>query len=236
MNNNKTLVAFRKMPATKSNQQKDSQVQRQTDGVYKRYKESETVKVQKTQIALQMPQTGTYIERKAQRKPADKREHREKPRRENPNVRQIGRVMNANVNVAQRKHEEQLMEFARKYYWRYADLARMEREAKRKMEESERREKEANATVEECKRRDERSKQREDRSKQQEKEAEMKMKEETRREGVNTETEKQQRIIGALLKNQKKANDRRRKDLDYERDVVWQLKGKLEKKLGGGTL
>ena len=236
-NNQKSGQAQRQTNgAAKRNNQKSGHVQRQADRVSKRYKKSETVKVQKPQIALQMPQIGTYVERKAQRKPADKREHREKPRRENPNVRQIGRVMNANVNVAQRKHEEQLMEFARKYYWRYADLARMEREAKRKMEESGRREKEANATVEECKRRDERSKRREDKSKQQEKEAEMKMKEETRREKANTEVEKQQRIIGAMLKNQKKENDRRRKDLDFERDVVWQLKEKLEKKLGGGTL
>ena len=250
MNNNKTLVAFRKMPAAKNNKQHDgqverktnqksgqksSQVQRQADRVSKRYKKSGTVKVQKPQIALQLPQIGTYIERKPQRKPAGKQEYREKPRRENPNIRQIGRVMNANVNNAQREHEERLMEFARKYYWRYADLAKMERDAKKKMQESDRREEEANAIVRECERRDERSKRREERSKQQEKETEMKMKEEARREKANDKTEKQHRIVGALLKNQKTLNDKRRRELDYERDVVWQLGQKLEA-MGGGKL
>ena len=224
------------MPAARNNQKSD-RVQRCTRGVTKPYKKSATMKVGQPQIKLQLPQSGTFTEGNAsQRWRTNAVTVANKPKRHNPKVRHMGRVMQANVNAAQREHEAKLMEFAKMYYWRYEDLARMERETKRKSREIDQLEEEAKKRDEESKQRDERSKRREERSKQKEQEVEAKAKEGKRREEKNAEVEKQQRIIGTLLKNQKRQQDRRRKDLDYERDVVWQLKEKLEKKIGGGQV
>lgn len=68
-------------------------------------------------------------------------------------------------------------------------------------------------------------------SKQRDQEIKRREKECLRREEANVEMEKQQRIIGTLLKNQKSQNDKMRKDLDYEQDVVWKLKEKMERRI-----
>lgn len=242
-NNNKTLVAFREMPSTKHNQQKRSnQVQRCADGVRKRYRPTTQVKVDSARIRLQLPVRSSYTNYQnhtnfssANRRDVDRRivqvGDKSNNRRINPKIRKIGRVMNMNDNKALVRHETKMKEFAQKYYWRYSEISRMERETKNKNEESRWREKVSSRRNEESMKREVEAEQREEKSKQREKEIKRREKECLRREEANVEMEKQQRIIGTLLKNQKSQNDKRRKDLDYERDVVWKLKEKMDRRI-----
>ena len=64
-----------------------------------------------------------------------------KKKRINPKVRCIGRVMDANERDRQwqAEHEEEKKRFADKYFWRFAEMRRMEREAKKSARELQRR-------------------------------------------------------------------------------------------------
>ena len=84
-----------------------------------------------------------------------------KPKRWNPKINHMGRVMKANDNKLEEEQNVKLMEFAQQWYWRFGDLRKRDKDVRKRENRQDRRDDESRRRDDASRRRDKDSRRRE---------------------------------------------------------------------------